>query len=116
MAIYINEPDKIFTLETNKSTYQMKIDYRGLLLHSYYGRKIEKASLTDLGYNLGKWCLSFSPYDHVDTEDGWNPHSVDILPQEIFSEISQRFLLFFFVSVRLSHCRRRYTVLILKNS
>ena len=83
MAIYINEPDKIFTLETNKSTYQMKIDYRGLLLHSYYGRKIEKASLTDLGYNLGKWCLSFSPYDHVDTEDGWNPHSVDILPQEI---------------------------------
>ncbi len=84
MAILINEEKKIFTLQTKGSTYQMKVDSLGLLLHTYYGKKLPDSLQTDMSYNMEKWYLSFSPYDHIDKENGrWHPHSVDILPQEI---------------------------------
>ena len=81
MAIIINETEKIFTLQTSASTYQMKVDNHDLLLHTYYGKKLPVTSLTDMSYNLGNTYLSFSPYDYID--EGWRPHTVDALPQEI---------------------------------
>lgn len=78
MSIIINEEKNLFTLQTQSSCYQMKVDDLGLLLHTYYGKKIP---VTDMSYNLDGYYLSFSPYDYMGT--GWKPHSVDLLPQEI---------------------------------
>ncbi len=78
MSIIINEEKNLFTLQTNSTSYQMKVDDYGLLLHTYYGKKIPDF---DMSYNLNDYYLSFSPYDAIG--EGWKPHSVDILPQEI---------------------------------
>ncbi len=43
MGIFIDEKNKIFTLHTNNSTYQMKADQYGFLLHLYYGRRDRKS-------------------------------------------------------------------------
>lgn len=40
MAILYQEKERIFTLHTNKTTYQMKVDEFGFLLHLYYGAKL----------------------------------------------------------------------------
>lgn len=37
MAIAVNE--KVFTLCTKNSMYQMKADEHGVLLHTYYGKE-----------------------------------------------------------------------------
>ena len=78
MAIIINNEEKLFTLQTKNSSYQMKVDNHGLLLHTYYGKKIP---VMDMSYNFDDFYVSFSPYDVIDK--GWKPHSVDMLPQEI---------------------------------
>ena len=39
--IKFNEKLKTFTLETKKSSYQMKVDELGYLLHTWYGKKID---------------------------------------------------------------------------
>ena len=79
MSIIINEEKNIFTLQTKSTSYQMKVDSYGLLLHTYYGKKIPVA---DMSYNFEKdYYLSFSPYDAI--SQPWHPHSVDMLPQEI---------------------------------
>lgn len=41
MAIRFDEQKGIFTLETENTTYQMKIDQFGILQHLYYGAKIQ---------------------------------------------------------------------------
>ena len=76
MSISVNE--KLFTLQTQSTSYQMKVDDLGLLLHTYYGKKIP---VYDMSYALDDYYLSFSPYDGF-TKEG-RCHSVDILPQEI---------------------------------
>ena len=78
MAIIINNEEKTFTLQTKCSSYQMKVDELGLLLHTYYGKKIP---VMDMSYNLDDFYMSFSPYDKILGK--WSPHSVDMLPQEI---------------------------------
>ena len=40
MAIIIK--DNVFTLQTKNSTYQMKADSKGVLLHTYYGKKTDE--------------------------------------------------------------------------
>ncbi len=40
MAILINEEKKLFTLQTQHATYQMKVGPFGYLLHLYYGAKV----------------------------------------------------------------------------
>ena len=47
MAIIIK--DNVFTLQTKNSTYQMKADSKGILLHTYYGRKTDE---TDYSYMI----------------------------------------------------------------
>lgn len=39
MAIIVK--DNLFTLQTQNSTYQMKVDCHGVLLHTYYGKQID---------------------------------------------------------------------------
>ena len=78
MPIIIDDQNKIFTLQTENSAYQMKVNDHGLLLHTYYGKKIP---VMDMSYNMDDTYLSFSPYDGF-MENG-RPHSVDMLPQEI---------------------------------
>ena len=39
MAVYVNEKQRTFTLQTKNTTYQMKVDAYGMLLHTYYGEK-----------------------------------------------------------------------------
>ena len=41
MAIQYQENGRIFTLHTDHSTYQMKADSYGNLLHLYYGDRTE---------------------------------------------------------------------------
>lgn len=76
MSIHFNDTDKVFTLSTDHSTYQMKVDDYGFLLHLYYGRKIEHPveyllTFADRGF-------SGNPYD-VDND---RTYSMDALPQE----------------------------------
>ncbi len=39
MAIIIDDENRIFTLQTQNTTYQMKADTQNVLLHTYYGEK-----------------------------------------------------------------------------
>lgn len=48
MAIIIDERNRVFTLHTRNSTYQMKADAQNVLLHTYYGEK--RTTATNLFY------------------------------------------------------------------
>ena len=41
MSIIFSEREKTFILHTKDTTYQMKVDDYGFLLHLYYGRRTE---------------------------------------------------------------------------
>ena len=41
MAIRFDDKTKTFHLDTKNTTYQMKVDDYGFLLHLYYGQKTE---------------------------------------------------------------------------
>ena len=58
MAISVNS-EKIFTIDTKNTTYQMHINEDGILFHSYYGAKMEYSDLTYLSCKAG-WGASFS--------------------------------------------------------
>lgn len=76
MAIIFNEKEKVFTLHTENTTYQMKVDPYGFLLHLYYGKKTEGT----MEYLLTCYDRGFSgnPYDAgLD-----RTYSMDALPQE----------------------------------
>ena len=47
MAIIRNDTDKTFTLVTKNTMYQMKVDEIGVLVHTYYGAKMD---YTDMYY------------------------------------------------------------------
>lgn len=76
MAIIFNEDERIFTLHTEKSTYQMQADDMGYLLHLYYGTKTEG----NMSYLLSHVDRGFSgnPYERGEKRN----YSLDILPQE----------------------------------
>ena len=61
MAIKFNETEKIFSIHTKNSTYQMKVDAYGFLLHLYYGAKTEQ----NMSYLLQYYDRGFAgnPYD-----------------------------------------------------
>lgn len=48
MAILYNEHTKTFTLQMAKSTYQMKVDPHGVLLHTYYGASADESDFSYL--------------------------------------------------------------------
>ena len=77
MAVYVNQIQQLFTLETKNSTYQMGVHPTGVLLHYYYGRKTGRESLDYLYecYDVG---FSGNP-DEVGTD---RTFSLDTAPQE----------------------------------
>lgn len=76
MSLTYNASASTFTLSTVNSTYQMKVDKYGYLLHLYYGARAEG----DLSY-LVTYCdrsgMCGCPHDVAD-----RTYSLDFLPQE----------------------------------
>lgn len=76
MSIQYNKQEKIFTLTTHSTTYQMKISSLGHLIHLYYGRRIEGT----MEYLCVPRDCGFSPNPYqLRLERSW---SMDLLPQE----------------------------------
>ena len=76
MSIHIDRTQRLFTLQTASSTYQMQIGPVGHLLHLYYGRRLE--GCCDYLYLLRDCGFSPNPYE-LQEERGW---SLDTMPQE----------------------------------
>ena len=57
MAVRFDEKKNLFTLQTLDSTYQMKVDDHGVLLHTYYGAAADE---TDFSYLIGPEDRGFS--------------------------------------------------------
>ena len=76
MGIYYQQENRIFTLHTTHTTYQMKVNAFGFLLHMYYGGKISG----NMDYLLTYYDRGFSgnPFD-VGAD---RTYSLDVLPQE----------------------------------
>lgn len=69
--------NRIFTLQTRNTTYQMKADPKGVLLHTYYGPRIAGGDLSRLIRYADR---GFSPNPDEAGED--RTYSLDTLPQE----------------------------------
>ena len=73
MSINVTE-NKIFTLNTKNTTYQMYVNEDGVLFNSYYGARMEYFDLSYASHKRG-WGASFSPnprereYFHNHTKD-----------------------------------------------
>lgn len=76
MGIGFEKENRIFTLQTNHTTYQFQVDAYGFLLHLYYGKTIYGG----MDYLLTYYDRGFSanPYD----ADQDRTYSMDALPQE----------------------------------
>lgn len=72
----IFEKEKIFTLNTKNTTYQMKVDAYGFLLHLYYGAKVRG----NMDYLLTYNAIGFS--GNPDEAGTRRDYSLDTLPQE----------------------------------
>lgn len=77
MPILYNNQDKIITLQTKNTTYQMKVDEYNVLLHTYYGAKIQEQDLSPLIVKDDRG-FSGNPYDL----EVCRTYSLDTLPQE----------------------------------
>ena len=78
MAILVKENGRLFQLQTRDSSYQMYADEKGVLLHTYYGKRIEAENLSDLIFRAD---VGFSGYPPE--ADGDRTYSLDCLPQEL---------------------------------
>lgn len=76
MAINYQHENRIFTLDTAHTTYQMKVDDFGFLLHLYYGGKISG----NMDYLLTYHDRGFSGNPSDVGSD--RTYSMDVLPQE----------------------------------
>lgn len=76
MAINYNKKNKLFTLETETSSYQMKVSEYGHLLHLYYGARCSQ----DTSHLLDLFDRGFSGNPNDADKD--RTYSLDYLPQE----------------------------------
>lgn len=76
MSIHYQKETSLFTLHTAHSTYQMKVDSLGVLLHLYYGERVSG----NLDYLLCYYDRGFS--GSVADAGNDRTYSLDILPQE----------------------------------
>ncbi len=77
MGIQFDTATSVFSLETARTSYRMRVDERGHLLHLYYGRSIGQGDLSAL----------YPPADHGFSPDYYPCRrergvSPDVLPQE----------------------------------
>lgn len=81
MAICVGQSGRLFNLQTKDSTYQMYADEYGVLLHTYYGKRIDEENLEDLIFRADVG-FSGNPPEAV-----WDrTYSLDCLPQELPSD------------------------------
>ena len=78
MAIKVDKEGRLFHLQTKDSTYQMYADEKGILLHTYYGKKIDEENLCGL---ICRADVGFSGNPPEAGED--RSYSLDCLPQEM---------------------------------
>lgn len=78
MAIIVDEKNALFTLHTKNSTYQMKADSFGTLLHTYYGKRTDGCDMSYLIVNKDRG-FSGNPYPYGGKD---KTYSLDVLPQE----------------------------------
>lgn len=76
MGILFDDTSKTFTIHTKHSTYQMKVDDYGFLLHLYYGRSTE--GILEYLLTYADRGFSGNPYDLENDRT----YSMDALPQE----------------------------------
>ncbi len=76
MSIYTDQTNKIITLQTKNTTYQMQIDAHNVLLHLYYGRRT--AGTMEYLLTYADRGFSGQPYDLGNNRE----YSLDALPQE----------------------------------
>lgn len=76
MAIQYRQNERIFTLNTEHTTYQIKVDKYGFLLHLYYGAKVDG----NMDYLLTYYDRGFSGNPPDAGEE--RTYSLDALPQE----------------------------------
>lgn len=69
--------DKVFTIHTKNSTYQLKVDDKGVLLHTYYGARTDE---TDYSYTIIAADVGFSGNIAAAADD--RTYSLDFFPQE----------------------------------
>ena len=72
-----NDKKRLFTLQTRNTTYQLKADQNGVLLHTYYGPKVQGGDLSRLIRFADR---GFSPNPNEVGND--RTYSLDTLPQE----------------------------------
>ncbi|MCI9441183.1 MAG: alpha-galactosidase [Ruminococcus sp.] len=77
MGIVFSEKNRVFTLHTLDTTYQMKVDDFGFLLHLYYGCRTD--GNMDYLLHFADRGFSGNPYDAGDDRT----YSMDFLPQEL---------------------------------
>lgn len=78
MPICVDSNTNTYTLHTTRTTYQMKVDELGVLLHTYYGPRTDGGDLSRLIYHFDRG-FSGNPHEKGRTEKGY---SLDVLPQE----------------------------------
>ena len=77
MAIKVSG-ERLFTLQTKDSSYQMYADEKDVLLHTYYGRRIDGENLAEL---IVRGDVGFS--GNPPQAQGDRSYSLDCLPQEL---------------------------------
>ena len=77
MAVQFDSERKLFTLHTENSSYQMKIDEHGVLLHTYYGSRTDES---DYSYLIAPADHGFCGQPAGVKED--RTYSLDVYPQE----------------------------------
>ena len=76
MPLSYDAPERIFTLSTERTTYQMRVDEHGYLLHLYYGARTS-ANTSYLITYADRSGMCGCPHDVAD-----RTYSLDVLPQE----------------------------------
>lgn len=78
MAVSIDSKNRIFTLHTKNTSYQMKADEMDVLIHTYYGARIDDSDMSQLVIHCGR---GFSGNLYEKGKKNRN-YTLDVLPQE----------------------------------
>ncbi len=75
--IVLDKENRVFTLRTKNTTYQMKADQHNVLIHTYYGPRVGDSDLSYLVRYADRACAPNPPEAGLD-----RAYSLDTLPQE----------------------------------
>ena len=75
--ILLDKENKIFTLHTQNTTYQMKADRHNVLVHTYYGPRVSGGDLSYLVRYADRACAPNPPEAGLD-----RTYSLNTIPQE----------------------------------